>query len=131
MKKSKKIIIAIIIAVLIIPLIPVRIAYKDGGSTAYKSLVYEIIKYHSLTDKDGYETGTGIKVFGKEIYKNTHFEIETAEGEIVGGWTRAESPVITNEFKKVFNKATEGLTGVSYTPVAKHKKSISRVLIFS
>ena len=56
-----------------------------------------------------------------EKEKTTSNEIttnETAEGEIVGGWTKADSPAITDEFKKVFNKATETLTGVDYTPVA-------------
>ena len=45
-------------------------------------------------------------------------EKETADDIIVGGWTRADSPVITDDFKKVFEKATETLTGVDYTPVA-------------
>ena len=39
-------------------------------------------------------------------------------GEVVGGWTKADSPVITEEFTKVFDKATETLTGVEYVPVA-------------
>ena len=43
---------------------------------------------------------------------------EGPEGEIVGGWTRAESPAITDDFKKVFEKATAELTGVDYEPVA-------------
>lgn len=41
-----------------------------------------------------------------------------AEGGLVGGWVKADSPVITDEFKAIFNKATETLTGVEYTPVA-------------
>ncbi len=61
MKKGKKTIIALIVIVLIIPFIPIRIGYKDGGSTALKSLVYEIIDYHKLTNIDGsYEVGTPI-----------------------------------------------------------------------
>ena len=39
-------------------------------------------------------------------------------GEIVGGWTKAESPEITEAFKTVFNKATATLAGVEYVPVA-------------
>lgn len=39
-------------------------------------------------------------------------------GDIVGGWTKAESPVITDDFKKVFEKAVSELDGVDYTPVA-------------
>ena len=38
--------------------------------------------------------------------------------EIVGGYTAAESLAITDEFKKVFEKATAELDGVAYTPVA-------------
>ena len=38
--------------------------------------------------------------------------------KIVGGWTRAESPEITDEFKAVFDKATKELTGMDYEPVA-------------
>ena len=38
-------------------------------------------------------------------------------GEIVGGWSRAASPVITDDFKKVFDKAVTEFD-VDYTPVA-------------
>ncbi len=38
--------------------------------------------------------------------------------EIVGGWTTAGSPVVTGDFKKVFDKAVSQLVGVDYTPVA-------------
>ena len=37
---------------------------------------------------------------------------------LVGAFTDAESPVITDEFRKVFDKATETLTGVDYEPYA-------------
>ena len=43
---------------------------------------------------------------------------ETQNDEIVGGWTKAESPVITDDFKKIFAKATAELDGVNYVPVA-------------
>ena len=39
-------------------------------------------------------------------------------GEIDGGWTRAGSPVITDDFNKVFDKAVSEFDGVDYTPVA-------------
>jgi hypothetical protein len=45
-------------------------------------------------------------------------EDEANENGIVGGWTRAESPEITDEFLKVFEKATNELTGMDYEPVA-------------
>ena len=40
------------------------------------------------------------------------------EDVIDGGWGKAGSPVITDSIQKVFDKATEQLTGVTYTPVA-------------
>ena len=43
---------------------------------------------------------------------------QNSQEEIVGGFTRADSPEITEEFRKIFEKATEKLTGVQYTPVA-------------
>lgn len=41
-----------------------------------------------------------------------------------GGWADAESPVITNDFKKVFDKATKQLERASYTPVAYLKSQV-------
>jgi hypothetical protein len=38
--------------------------------------------------------------------------------EVAGGWTTADSPVISDEFKTVFEKATSELDGVNYEPVA-------------
>ncbi len=53
---------------------------------------------------------------GKQIKQN---ENETeSHGEIVGGWTKADSPVITDDFKTVFEKAAATIDGVDYTPVA-------------
>ncbi len=48
--------------------------------------------------------------------ENTN-NVESGEG-IAGGWTIAGSPVITDDFKKVFEKAASELDGVDYTPVA-------------
>ena len=39
-------------------------------------------------------------------------------GEVDGGWTKADSPAITEEFRSVFDKATSALTGMEYVPVA-------------
>ena len=38
--------------------------------------------------------------------------------DVAGGWTKAEDPAISSDFAKVFEKATETLTGVEYVPVA-------------
>ncbi|MBR4728335.1 MAG: hypothetical protein IK080_10655 [Clostridia bacterium] len=37
---------------------------------------------------------------------------------IVGGWENDKSPVITEEFRQVFEKAAANLDGVDYTPIA-------------
>lgn len=36
----------------------------------------------------------------------------------VGGWDTSENAEITNELKDIFEKSTETITGVKYTPVA-------------
>ena len=48
------------------------------------------------------------------------FDAETnIYGEsLTGGWAQAESPVVTDELKAVFENASEGLLGVEYSPVA-------------
>ncbi len=35
-----------------------------------------------------------------------------------GGWVSTESPALTEDVQNVFNRALEGLTGVSYEPIA-------------
>ena len=42
---------------------------------------------------------------------------ENPSDVIDGGWTKAENAEITDEIKALFKKATEGMTGLSYTPV--------------
>lgn len=39
-------------------------------------------------------------------------------GEIAGGWSRAESPDVTDEVKALLEKALDGMVGANYTPVA-------------
>ena len=41
-----------------------------------------------------------------------------AEGTLTGGWTPSRDPAVTDEFRALFEKGTETLTGVSYVPVA-------------
>lgn len=43
---------------------------------------------------------------------------QSAEGDVVGGWTEPESPEMTDDAKKALEKASETLTGAAYTPVA-------------
>ena len=39
-------------------------------------------------------------------------------GGLVGGWTPAEDPAITDEVNALLEKALDGLVGVNYVPVA-------------
>ena len=63
----------------------------------------------------------------KEQASNMQVEAQTAEEimedssemnePIVGGWSVAENNEITDDLRKVFDKATETITGTEYTPV--------------
>ncbi|MGP1602703.1 hypothetical protein [Treponema sp.] len=59
-----------LIITLIVFIIPIPVYYKDGGSVAYKAVLYEIIKYHRLDRQSdtGYKTGLEIKVLGKTVF---------------------------------------------------------------
>jgi len=71
----KKAIIAAIILAAAVLLFPIRMNLKDGGSVAYKSLIYEIIKIHRLSPNDDganpYIDGIEIKLFDITVYKAT------------------------------------------------------------
>lgn len=43
---------------------------------------------------------------------------EESAGSLLGGWSRPDSPAITDELAAVFAKGLEGLTGANYIPVA-------------
>lgn len=45
-------------------------------------------------------------------------DMATQTDSIAGGWNKAESPEITPKIETICQKAFEGMTGVSYTPVA-------------
>lgn len=72
MKKNKKITIIFIIFIIVILLIPKKTMLWDGGTVKYKSLIYEITKYHRLDNnyKGGYNNGLKIKLFGITIYNS-------------------------------------------------------------
>lgn len=53
-----------------------------------------------------------------EITEVKEFETGTNINDLDGGWTQAESPVVTEDATKAFDKAMEGFVGVDYSPVA-------------
>lgn len=69
MKKTAKTFRIIAALALIICLIPIKLHYKDGGSICYRAVLYEVTKWHQLSDNlDGYRDGLQIKVLGLVIY---------------------------------------------------------------
>lgn len=63
----------------------------------------------------GEETGNPVE---EETEVMTREESSEASApELVGGWTTAEDPKVTEEHKKLFEKACETLTGAVYTPI--------------
>ncbi len=72
MKKNKKITIIFIIFIIVILFIPKKTMLWDGRTVKYKSLIYEITKYHRLDNnyKSGYNNGLKIKLFGITVYNN-------------------------------------------------------------
>ena len=96
MKKNKKIIIIFIISIIVILLIPKRTMLWDGGTVKYKSLIYDITKYHRLdnTYKNGYNNGLTIKLFGITIYNN--FKESTNEETEISLNTFYNNPLTKN-----------------------------------
>ncbi len=55
---------------------------------------------------------------GKQNRETENADVAESGSGIVGSWAKADSPVITDDFRKVFEKAAAELDGVDYTPVA-------------
>lgn len=81
----KKIIIATIILLVMLVLIPIPSKMKDGGTTHYNAILYDVYDMHRVTTPDDYNDaivgneyieGTIIKILGFEVYNNTNPHIE-------------------------------------------------------
>ena len=73
-KKLKKILIILLVIVILIPIVPYQCAvYKDGGSRVFKSLTYEICRYHRMEpiwldgSGGGYFDGWRIEILGHTV----------------------------------------------------------------
>ena len=72
--KKKIIKIAAVIIALLILLFPITYHYKDGGTVAYRALLYQVYDVHSLRMTGGYDEGTIIKILGFEVFNNVNYE---------------------------------------------------------
>lgn len=81
----KKIIIVTIILLVMLVLIPIPSKMKDGGTTHYNAILYDVYDMHRITTPDDYNDaivgneyieGTIIKILGFEVYNNTNPHIE-------------------------------------------------------
>ena len=96
----KKIILSIVVVLIILLIIPIGIIrLKDGGSTIYKGLIYNITKVHALNENipGGYEKGLRIELFGIQVYNKTnrvYKSIDKLEGPIT---LVLKSGTLTNE----------------------------------
>lgn len=56
MKNKKKVICAVVIAVLLaLLLIPIPVTMNDGGSVTYAAVLYQVTDYHRLSTENGVE----------------------------------------------------------------------------
>ena len=73
----------ILLALVIIAMcIPMRTAYKDGGTVKYRAVLYSVTKRHSLAVSDhrrGYDIGTEVRVLFWEVYNDVTFVPDNIE----------------------------------------------------
>ena len=77
MKKKNIIVISIIGVALLVLLLPIKVALKDGGTKEYRALLYKVSKVHRLVPEselneyiNPYENGTVIEILGFEVYND-------------------------------------------------------------
>lgn len=86
-KKWKKAVVIVIVLAALIALVPYQIGtMKDGGSKTFKSLTYEILRYHKLKPvgmgDDGYFNGWRIEILGRTLcddYEDYRLGLEPAD----------------------------------------------------
>lgn len=69
-KKSKVILTVVLIVLLVVLLFPARLRYKDGGSICYRAVLYEVTKWHQIseTEPDGFRDGFQVKILGMTVF---------------------------------------------------------------
>ncbi len=72
--KKRAVIILLVLVLLCVSLIPHTYYLSDGGSVLYRSLIYEVQKYHQIVKENEYRVGYTVKIFGMKVYDNTRIE---------------------------------------------------------
>lgn len=72
--KKVLIICGVIILILFVLLCPVKCYYKDGGTVAYKAILYTVYDKHSWVP-DGILEGTVVEILGFEVYNDTKITV--------------------------------------------------------
>lgn len=62
-RTKKRILAGTLLLALILCCIPVRLAYKDGGTVKYQAVLWSCTRYHQLTETGGYYEGTEFRIF--------------------------------------------------------------------
>ena len=96
-------------------------ANKTGGAMpANAAETVETVREFigDIADEINQEISKGIGEPAEEINEAFSGEIPPMLGGMVGGWTPAVDPAITEDIQALFDKATEGLLGMNYVPVA-------------
>lgn len=112
---KKKLLIGICILLVIVCLIPRCERYEDGGTVAYKAILYQVKHVHSIgaDDPSGgeYLEGTIVKILGIEVYN----DVEAAEAtqEIV------EKDSIPTDSEPPYEEPISGAPPVEYFSSAK------------
>ena len=63
-------------------LIPMKIQYKDGGTVEYKAVLYSVYHYHAAkiqNYREGFLTGTEIRILNFTVYDNSEFVPDSIE----------------------------------------------------
>ena len=82
----KKVIVAICILIALVLLIPFPAKLKDGGTTHYHAVLYDVYDVHAIKPSDDptqggtfeteYIEGIIIKIFGVEIFNSTNPRVD-------------------------------------------------------
>lgn len=124
----KKMII-VLIFILIILLFPIKLQYKDGGTTEYKSLTYRIIKWHRLDDyyENGYKTGTEVHFFPNNFKPIDYFiEVKPPRFSLLYNDTFYLSEVLSYHWKNEYHEVIADSSGpldISYKKIMEVKQN--------